>query len=448
VTAPILIDGIFRGIVFATVTTEEIARFLHLNRPTSESFLAIIDRSGHIIVPPMSSSTDAVFERDKNDMAALGLLKSHVAKAMQLLQENSTPERLTVVTIAGVGHLVSISPIETEFNLSWRLLTSTPKSDFIGPLQRAHSFIAWLVVAIIPLQLLLLHRLSRRVARGIEAMALDVQNIRSMDFKFTPTNHRPITREIAELYDGIKLLNRALRSFAQYIPLGVVRQLIAKGQPLELGVEQRKLAIMFTDLENFSTFSQSSSPEQLLAQLSAIFSVMTSAVTEELGTVDKFIGDSVMAFWGAPGEIEDSALRACKAALRITHRLDQLNQQWREEGKTCLRVRVGIHYANVLVGNIGTAERLSYTALGDGVNVAARLEGSNKQFSTSICVSDVLFNEVASSVEVHPLGLVSVKGRTGEFPAYELLGIRGSTDPELSARGSTECARTREMCSV
>jgi adenylate cyclase len=258
-----------------------------------------------------------------------------------------------------------------------------------------------------------------------------------MDFEPIRLGHRIFTREIAELHDGIGLLSNALRSFAQYIPLDVVKQLIAKGQSLSLGVEERKLAIMFTDLENFSTVSQSSSPDQLLTQLTASFSAMTGAVTEELGTVDKFIGDSVMAFWGAPSEIEDSALRACKAALRITRRMERLNQQWRDEGNACLRVRIGINYASVLVGNIGTSERLSYTALGDGVNVASRLEGSNKQFNTSICISDVLYSEVADAVEVRPLGLVSVKGRSGEFPLYELLGIRDSTDPELMAKSVT-----------
>jgi adenylate cyclase len=174
---------------------------------------------------------------------------------------------------------------------------------------------------------------------------------------------------------------------------------------------------------------------------------MTAAITEELGTVDKFIGDSVMAFWGAPVEIEDSALRACKAALRITRRMERLNQQWRDEGKASLKVRIGINYASVLVGNIGTPERLSYTALGDGVNVASRLEGSNKQFNTSICISDVLYSEVADAVEVRALGLVSVKGRTGDFPVYELLGIRDSTDPELMARSSTSrAANSPEYC--
>lgn len=437
VAAPIVIEGVFKGVVLASVTTGEIARFLHLSRVTPQTIVAIIDDSERVIVPPLMPSDESSTEIDRDFASTLLPLKTHVADAMRHLHEQSPSTVIQSARIGGVDHLLSLSPIETKANLQWRLLMSTPKSDLIGPLQRAREFIIWLLVVIIPLQLLLIHKFSRRVSRGVEAMALNVRHIRAMDFESIHSTPRLFTREIAELHEGIGLLNNALRSFAQYIPLDVVKQLIAKGKSLTLGVEERTLAIMFTDLENFSTVSQSASPDQLLAQLTAAFSAMTSAVTEELGTVDKFIGDSVMAFWGAPAEIDDGALRACKAALRITRRMDRLNQQWRDEGKACLGVRVGINYASVLVGNIGTPERLSYTALGDGVNIASRLEGSNKQFNTSICISDVLYNEVADAVEVRSLGLVSVKGRTGEFALYELLGIRGSTDPELMARSST-----------
>jgi class 3 adenylate cyclase len=445
VAAPIRRSGIFHGAVIASVTTDEIAQFLHLHRVTPGTLVAIIDDQARVVVPPRSSDEESSATIDRDFASTIVFMKSHVTDAMTHLRPNSPATMMKSATIGGVAHLLSLSPIETKSDLRWRLLMSTPNSDFIGPLQKARELIIWLLAAIIPLQLLLIYKLSRRVSRGIEAMARYVRHVRSMDFASSQATPRLVTREIAELHDGIDLLNSALRSFAQYIPLGIVRQLIAKGKPLELGVEEKKLAIMFTDLENFSTLSQSSTPERLLTQLTAAFSAMTGAITAELGTVDKFIGDSVMAFWGAPVEIEDSALRACKAALRITRRMDSLNRQWSLEGKACLRVRVGINYSNALVGNIGTVERLSYTALGDGVNVASRLEGSNKQFNTSICISDVLYSEVADAVDVRPLGLISVKGRTGEFPVYELLGIRGSSDPELIRRESIP-RRAHETC--
>lgn len=437
VAAPVKRDTAFQGAVSASAGIAEIARFLYLNRVTPETLIAIIDDSERVIVPPLSSTPDGAGVLDENLESALMRVESRVSEALQGVSQNSSAVTIKSALIGGVKYTLSLAPIENAFHLPWRLLIATPESDFIGPLQRASEFIAWLLVGIIPVQLLLIRGLSLRVSRGIVGMASNLRHIRLMELDAPKNASRLLTREIAELNDGITLLHSALRSFAQYIPLGVVKQLIAKGKPLELGVEERKLAIMFTDLENFSTVSQSISPDQLLAQLSEIFSVMTGAVSEELGTVDKFIGDSVMAFWGAPTEVDESPLRACRAALRITRRIEQLNERWRREGKATLRVRVGINYAPALVGNIGTSERLSYTALGDGVNVASRLEGVNKQFNTAICVSDLVHNEVATRVISRSLGEVSVKGRVGMFPIYEILGIRDSEDPELAARPTT-----------
>ena len=436
VAAPVHKGDIFLGAVSASAAITDLAQFLYLNRVTPETLIAIVDDQEKVVVPPLFSASDGPTTIDENIEDALMRVEARISEAMKLVDDNSSSVTIESAVIGGRQYTLSLTPIKNQFNLPWRLLIATPESDYIGPLQRASTFLAWLLVVIIPIQLLLIRTLSLRISRGIVGMANRLRQIRLMNFEAPSPGAHPFTKEVADLSDGISLLQSALRSFAQYIPLGVVRELIAKEKPLELGVEERKLAIMFTDLENFSTVSQSVSPNELLTQLSDIFSVMTGAVTEEQGTVDKFIGDSVMAFWGAPSEISDSPLRACKAALRITRRIEKLNLRWREEGKATLRVRVGINYASVLVGNIGTSERLSYTAIGDGVNVASRLEGTNKQFNTSICVSDYVYNEVSSYVIARPLGEVSVKGRVGTFPVYEILGIRDSSDPDLAPQDS------------
>src|SRR4029077_20785160 len=144
-----------------------------------------------------------------------------------------------------------------------------------------------------------------------------------------------------------------------------------------------------------------------------------------------FIGDGVMAFWGAPARRNDHVLRACCGALRSARRMQQLNADWRAQGRPPLRLRIGLHCAEVLVGNVGSSERLSYTAMGDGVNVAARLEGINKTFGTTICISDSVIEEVEPKILARPIRKVQVRGRNREFMIYELLGIRASDDPEL-----------------
>ena len=154
---------------------------------------------------------------------------------------------------------------------------------------------------------------------------------------------------------------------------------------------------------------------------------MTYAIKEELGTVDKFIGDAVMAFWGAPKLDQDHAYHACVAAVKAQRRMVTLNQQLRSENKPPLEVRIGLHTDAVIVGNIGSSERLSYTVMGDGVNIASRLEGINKEFGTHICVSHSLFREAGERLWLRPIDQITVKGRKGELIIYELLGIRDGT---------------------
>jgi adenylate cyclase len=148
-------------------------------------------------------------------------------------------------------------------------------------------------------------------------------------------------------------------------------------------------------------------------------------VDGEAGTIDKFIGDGVMAFWGAPALLDDHAWRACVAALRIEHGMRELNERWMAEGLKPLNIRIGIHCDAVLVGNIGSPERMGYTVIGDGVNVAARLEGINKEYGTRICISHNVFKEAGERLCVRPIEDVAVKGRRGRFPIYELMGASG-----------------------
>jgi class 3 adenylate cyclase len=218
----------------------------------------------------------------------------------------------------------------------------------------------------------------------------------------------------------------------------VVRQLIKSGIPLTLGVEPRFLTVFFSDLENFSSHSETLAPSDLLVQISTYLEQVSGAISEEGGTVDKFIGDGVMAFWNAPVQRPDHVLRACAGALRAARRMERVNDIWQEEGRPRIRIRIGLNCANVLVGNIGSSTRLSYTALGDGVNVAARLEGINKLFGSTICISDSIYDQVGAEILVRPLKRVQVKGRKAEFMIYELLALRKSEDPEPRIRDRDE----------
>lgn len=163
--------------------------------------------------------------------------------------------------------------------------------------------------------------------------------------------------------------------------------------------------------------------------------MVSRAISDEKRTVDKFIGDGIMAFWGAPVALSDHVARACAGALRAARRVERVNAAWRTEGRPALRVRIGLNAAEVLVGNVGSRERFSYTVMGNGVNLASRLEGTNKTFGP-ICINDRVFDAVASEIVARPLRYVQVKGRKQRFMVYELLGMAKTDDVELGTGSS------------
>jgi adenylate cyclase len=278
----------------------------------------------------------------------------------------------------------------------------------------------------------LIYFMAKRISRPIEIVSETIQNIRRLSFpERLPTGSR--IREIAQLQRATALLDNALRSFAVFVPVGLVRRLIDSGKPLQPEVEQRFMTVLFSDVEGFTTLAEQLAPHELTEQTSRYFENVTGAVAEEQGTIDKFIGDSVMAFWGAPAALDDHAFHACRAALRARHRMVRLNVEWAGTGRKPMRVRIGVHCGDVVVGNVGSPQRLSYTVMGDGVNIASRVEGLNKQFGTTICISDDVRQQVGDRVVSRPIQLLSVRGRTGRFVIHELLGIAGSDDPELAA---------------
>jgi adenylate cyclase len=318
--------------------------------------------------------------------------------------------------------------------LSWEAIVITPVDDFIGQLKKINREIVLIIVVLSIVELVAIYLLSRRLAQPIESISEQLRSVESLSFEPQPAADLPSgVREIAQLQSAAALLRNSLKSFASFAPVDVVRGLVRSGVPLALGVEKRFLTVVFVDLENFSTQAEQSAPDALLDQMSVYFEKVSDAFTLEGGTIDKFIGDGVMAFWGAPQAQPDHVIRACAGALRAVRRMDAVNEIWRAAEKPTFRLRIGLHCGDLLVGNVGSPSRFSYTVMGDVVNVAARLEGINKEYGTSICISDSVFEAAGPRIVARPLGRVRVKGRKQEFMVYELLGIAGSGDPELTA---------------
>jgi adenylate cyclase len=430
--APVVRNDEYVGIVGANITLNVLSQFLEANRVSKNSLTLIADQNGRIMAHPVPEKG---VRKGANGLEFVNLAESDDNRIREAVGQRveKGQNRFRFTPSSGEELSVSFLDFPPEFGRPWQVVVLTPTDDFVGELKATNRTIVAVIGFLLVLELVLIYLLSRALSRGLENVSR--QFLAIQELKFTDSDLRPSKiREIADLQSGFSLLRNALQTFAQYVPLDVVRQLVESDKPLGLGVETRPLTIFFSDLENFSAHAEKLAPADLLRQVSEYFSAVTEAIAQEHGTVDKFIGDAVMAFWGAPLPREDHALRACAGALRAVRRMEKLNEAWARQGRPTIRLRVGLNTATVLVGNVGSAERLSYTVMGDGVNVASRLERINKDFGTTICISDSVFEAVCDRVVARPLGRVKVKGRQTDFMIYELLGLKDADDPELMPR--------------
>jgi class 3 adenylate cyclase len=433
---PIEVGGLVVGVVTAHITLGVLSKFLDEHRASPNSITVISHKLGSVIAHPVAGKG----VRLVNGRAQVAMMKDldepQIVTAVREREQRQLDRFTFEAGPAGTEYVALFSSIPGSMAWQWEVLVVAPTDDFVGELKRTNRLLIWAAVLVVLLESVLIYFMARKISAPIEAVSKTIQRVRSLSFGGDiPSGSR--VREIAQLQRATKLLDNALRSFALFAPVGIVRDLIESGRPLTPGMEQRFVTVLFSDVENFTNIAEQLSPQELSQQTSRYFENVTSAIAEEGGTIDKFIGDSVMAFWGAPAAVDDHVFHACAAALRASRRMKRLNVQWAGEGRKQMRVRIGVHCDDVVVGNVGSPERLSYTVMGDGVNVASRIEGLNKQFGTSICISENVHERVAGRVVDRALGRLPVKGRAAEIVVYELLGIAGSNDPELSAGGAT-----------
>ena len=232
-------------------------------------------------------------------------------------------------------------------------------------------------------------------------------------------------------YYGEGRQKRAVKSaFSLYLSPQVVAQVLENPGLLTLGGSRRVMSCFFSDLAGFTTISEALNPEDLVSLLNRYLSLMTRIIMDSGGTVDKFEGDAIMAFWGAPLIQEDHALRACLAAIDQQKAMTEFRRQTLAEGLPELRVRMGVNTGPMIVGNMGSEERFDYTVMGDTVNLASRLEGANKPYGTYIMISEFTLEPVRELVEVRELDLLRVKGKLEPIRVYELLARAGDLSSE------------------
>ena len=304
-----------------------------------------------------------------------------------------------------------------------------PYDLVVGPADRIR-FISLLIgvgATILALGIVLVA--SRALARPLHRVTGDLGRIMRFDFhSHGPTRSR--IEEIRSLSSAIDVLGLTLRTFAAYVPGQIVRGILGQTLVPALGGRRQPVTVLFSDVAGFTAMAEGLPPEELMERTSRYFSALGEELIAGGATIDKYIGDSVMAFWNAPEEQPDHVRLACLGALRAAARVDRLNAEFEAEGGVPMPTRFGLHTGEAVVGNVGSVDRMNYTALGHTVNVAARLEALGKIHGTTILVSEAVRQEAGEGFEFRFVGNEVPRGAREPVPIYSLHELREEADPQ------------------
>lgn len=291
-----------------------------------------------------------------------------------------------------------------------------------------------LIIAMIAGSLLLALLLAFWSARSATRPLLDISDAvkKIADGDYEARLKNASQDEIGQVAVAINGMAKGLKeghfiksTFQRYVAPTVVQALLDDPGRLELGGIKRDMTVFFSDIAGFTPLAERLNPETLVELINEYLSAMTLCIFAQEGTIDKYEGDAIMAFWGAPLEQPDHALRACRAALDTRVALKALQGKWRKKGLPELEMRIGLNTGSMVVGNMGSMVKMDYTVLGDAVNLGARLEGANKAYGTKILINESTFKAASASIVAREVDLLTVKGKAHSTRIYELLSLKG-----------------------
>ena len=412
--------GHFAGVVrvgLLAATIDALPRMARMDEPQR---VILCDGEGRLVA--RLDRNDAVEPtKDKDLRIAPRNVPPEVAAALAIAPRSGA------IDVGGTRYLVTFRQLETSQH--WSVGIIVPEDYYTRDLQALRTRFLWTFLATVTIALLagglVLRLLRRALARVVDATG----QMRRFDFSPAPAAETPPPlREVAEVMEGIERAKTSMRTLGKYAPVELVRRLYESNREPELGGELMEISMLFTDIEGFTSLSEKLSPGALATALGAYFEAMTRALQSTGATVDKFIGDAVMAFWNAPTPQPDHSRRACRAVLACMAATKELYASDAWKGLPPLFTRHGLHRARVMVGHFGAPERFSYTALGDGVNLAARLEPLCKQYGVAVLASDSIVEQAGDEFAFRLVDRVAVKGRDEAVQVFELLGVRGQCE--------------------
>lgn len=328
-------------------------------------------------------------------------------------------------------------------SVPFSILVITPQSDFTSDFDKVRSKMLFLSLFVFLFSAAVVFWLSKRISAPISKLCESAGAIGRMELEDYPDPPSSNIIEIKELSNAMTVMKTSISAFSKYTPKSLVHEVLQSENKIGIGGMTKEVTLFFSDIEKFSTISEKLPAEYLIFHLSEYFDELTTNIMRHNGTIDKYIGDSIMAIWGAPKSDEDQVFNACEAALDCQKILKDLKQKWIPLGKPPLPTRIGLHTGTAIVGNIGSQDRMNFTAIGDSVDIASSLEGANKIYGTWILASEIVERKARDKILFRIVDRVLVDGCRNGVSIYEpICSLKDAND--LYYKSMELCIKSRE----
>lgn len=426
--APHRSDGATHGVWAVEYEMSSLSEFLATVEVGEHGKVYVVSEDGLVVGHP-----EGVTTRGSGGDAEIAMAGEHgdafLSEAWQGLAAH--PER--PASFLGGENLVMADAFPEASGIPWQVVIVVPEEDYFGTLQEQALRAAMVAALAALLAVLAGVFLANRVSASLRVIADELGRIGRFELEGPRLPRNSLVREVNDMAEATDAMKSSLKSFGRYVPKGLVSEMLRTGTEAELGGQMEDLTMLFSDIAGFTSIAETLEPDVLVEQLAEYLETMSGAVQENRGTVDKFIGDAIMAFWGAPRPLEDHAVHACRAALAMRAVLARNQVEWEKAGRPLFDTRIGINSGTTLVGNIGAKERLNYTVMGDAVNLASRLENLNKAYGTRILCGDETVKRAGDGFVFRPVDWVAVKGKSRGILIHELVGEATDVDAETKA---------------
>jgi len=423
VSAPIFNNsGEIEGVFGVDIELKFLSQFLQKVKGNKPGGVYIVNKNNDLIGLSEPSSI-IIKDKGKFRPAKIGEVDKDWLNSSYLEYKKSGLKKLSY-EYNSEDYLARFTDFPDSFGKKWALGIVIPQDYILSEVKKVNFFTIVVTLIILVISIIIVTIISNQISKPIIQITKESKLIERLDFDHDFKVKSSIL-EIQDLIEAIATMKVGLSDFKKYVPENLVRQLIEKKEGAKVGGVEKNVSILFSDIANFTSITEKHSPEELIPYLTEYFDKLSNIITGNLGTIDKYIGDSIMAFWNAPLDDSKHPYNACKSALQCKKKIDAMSVfPFGIKSMITMPTRFGIHTGHAIVGNVGSSDRMNYTVLGDSVNLASRLEGLNKKYGTTVLVSEDVYKETFELFIYRPIDVVRVKGKTAAVKIFELMDYK------------------------